>query len=158
MSAYKNLVVEALDSAQQFENCSEEQAIAYACEEIIERELGVRIMVSKELDSWIEKICEREDIDVPDLMVMRKTQSHLASANIEENLICIRGSRTTAATVLHEIAHISVGINGHGVLFRDELVRLCRAHISVEFAAMLHGLYSATGLEMSPWPASTARR
>lgn len=158
MSAYKDLVIEAFDRAEQFVRCSQEQALTYACEEIIERELGVRIMVSKDLNTWIEKICEREDIDVPDLMVMRKTQSHLASAHIEENRICIRGKNTTAATVLHEIAHISVGIDGHGVLFRDELVRLCRAHISVEFAAMLHGLYVATGLEMSPWPASATQR
>ena len=151
-------MIEAFDRAETYVGCSEEQALTYACEEIIERELGVRIMVSKELNMWIDKICQREDIDTPNLIIARTAKSHVASAHIEENRICIRGKNTTAATVLHELAHISVGIDGHGVLFRDELVRLCRAHISVEFASMLHGLYAATGLEMSPWPASATQR
>jgi hypothetical protein len=70
----------------------------------------------------------------------------------------VRGKTTTTATVLHEIAHISVGVDSHGVLFRDELIRLARAHISIDYAALLHGVFSTAGLEMSPWAASASQR
>ena len=103
-------------------------------------------------------MCTREDIDLPQIVVGRATRTSLASADIESHTICLRGKATTAATALHEVAHVIVGIDSHGVLFRDELVRLARAHISVEYAAMLYGVYKGVGLEMSPWPASASQR
>ena len=92
------------------------------------------------------------------IVVMRKSPSILATAHSDIHTICIRGAHTNQVTVLHEIAHLSIGIPAHGVLFRDELVRLTRAHISVEFASFLYSLYQSTGLEMSPWPASAHQR
>ena len=95
---------------------------------------------------------------MPHVVVGRASRSSLASADIDSHTICLRGKATTAATALHEVAHVIVGIESHGVLFRDELVRLARAHISVEYAALLYGVYQGVGLEMSPWPASAAQR
>jgi hypothetical protein len=95
---------------------------------------------------------------MPEIVVGRATRTSLASADIESHTICLRGKVTTAATALHEVAHVIVGADSHGVLFRDELVRLARAHISVEYAALLYGVYQGVGLEMSPWPASAAQR
>ena len=103
-------------------------------------------------------MCTREDIDLPQIVVGRATRTSLASADIESHTICLRGKVTTAATALHEVAHVIVGVDSHGILFRDELVRLARAHISVEYAALLYGVYQGVGLEMSPWPASASQR
>ena len=148
----------AQQRAGQYPRCSPQQALTYACEDIVESELGSRAFVSKNLEQWVDAVCQREDLDTPRIVVARASSTTQALASVEEHAMCIRGKSTTAATVLHELAHLSVGIDGHGVLFRDEYVRLCRAHISVDFAAMLHALFVAVGLEMSPWPASAARR
>ena len=158
MSTYKTFIVDALYLAKEFSDCTEEQALPYACEIIAENNFATREFKSRDIDAWVDAICQREDLDTPHIVVQRASSAALASAHIEDQLMCIRGKSTTAATVLHELAHLSVGAHNHGVLFRDELVRLCRAHISVDYAAMLHGLFSAIGLEMSPWPASAARR
>ena len=74
---------------------------------------------------------------MPHVVVGRASRSSLASADIDSHTICLRGKATTAATALHEVA---------------------RAHISVEYAAMLYGVYKGVGLEMSPWPASASQR
>lgn len=158
MSLFKTFVVDALYRAESFTGYGEEQALTYACEDVVENECGTREFKSRDINQWVDQICQREDLDTPHIEVLRKSSSTLASAHAEDHSICIRGARTTASTVLHELAHLSCGTTGHGVLFRDELVRLSRAHISVDYAAMLHGLFVATGLEMSPWPASAARR
>lgn len=158
MSNLEEYVQSAQLQAEIYVRCTPEQALTYACEDIVERQLGTRTMESRNTVAWVEQVCQREDLDTPHIIVGRSTKSTLASASLDENAICIRGKNTTTATLLHEIAHISVGIDGHGVLFRDELVRLTRAHISVECAALLHALYTGVGLAMSPWPASASRR
>lgn len=141
-----------------YPRCSHEQAGVYACEDVVENELGSRLMASSEIDTWLIEVCAREDIDVPNIVIARASAKSLASADTETHTICIRGKSTTVATVLHEIAHVIVGIDSHGILFRDEMVRLCRFHVSVDYAAMLHNVYLGIGLPMSPWPASASRR
>ena len=135
-----------------------EQAAVYVCEDVVESTVGSRTLGSREVAAWLEGVCEREDVDIPVVVVARAAKRLLASADAESHSICLRGRDTTAGTVLHELAHLTCGGDSHGVLFRDELVRLGRAHISVEWAAALHGEYTAHGLEMSPWPASANRR
>ena len=158
MSALQTFVTAAQQRATHFTKCSPQQALTYACEDTVEAELGSREFASKNLEQWVDAVCQREDLDTPQIVVARASSLSLGHAYVEHNAMCIRGTSTTAATVLHELAHLSVGIEGHGVLFRDEYVRLCRAHISVDYAAMLHALFTGVGLEMSPWPASAARR
>jgi hypothetical protein len=130
----------------------------YACEDVVEGELGSRELLSAEAESILEDICHAEDIEIPRVLVARKSTSARALTYIDENVICVRGKSTTMATLLHELAHAVVGAESHGVLFRDELARLARAHISVSYAALLHSVYAGVGLEMSPWPATSSRR
>ena len=158
MSTLTTFVQVALARANEYSKCSPEQALTYACEDIVDNELGSRNFSSHHIEQWLQHVCTREDIDMPHVVVGRATKTSLASADIDSHTICLRGKATTAATALHEVAHVIVGIESHGVLFRDELVRLARAHISVEYAAMLYGVYKGVGLEMSPWPASASQR
>ena len=158
MSNIEQFSQSATDRVHLYPGCSHEQACVYAAEDIVEKELGSRHFASRDLEPWLQQVCTREDIDTPHVIIARATKTSLASTLTDVNAICIRGKNTTVATVLHEIAHVVVGVDSHGVLFRDELVRLCRAHISVEYGAMLHSVYSGVGLSMSPWPASAAQR
>lgn len=158
MSDVAALVEAAQRRAHEYSQCSAEQALTYACEDIVESEFGSRDVPSDEAENWLTQVCDREDIDVPALHIARASSATAASASLEVHTICIRGRRTSAAILLHEVAHLSCGVDSHGVMFRDEFVRLARFHISVSYAALLHTLFSAVGLEMSPWQASSARR
>jgi hypothetical protein len=158
VSSLHTFVQVAIARASEYQNCSAEQALTYACEDIVDNELGSRNFSSHHIEQWLQHVCTREDIDTPHVVVGRAARTSLASADINSHTICLRGKVTSAATALHEVAHVIVGIESHGVLFRDELVRLTRAHISVEYAAMLYGVYKGVGLEMSPWPASASQR
>ena len=144
--------------AGEYKRGTTEQALVYACEDVVEQELGSREIPSSEAASILEEICHTEDIEVPHVLIARKAKSSVALTYIDENVICVRGTTTTMATLLHELAHAVVGAESHGVLFRDELTRLARKHISVSYAALLYSVYSGTGLEMSPWPATASRR
>ena len=158
MNNLDQFVARALLGIKSYPQCSREQASVYASEDVVEQELGSRPIPSQDIDGWILEVCAREDIDVPHIQVSRASARSLASVDMDTHTICIRGKSTTVATVLHEIAHVIVGVDSHGILFRDELVRLTRFHISVEYAAFLHNLYLAMELPMSPWPASASRR
>jgi hypothetical protein len=158
MTALQSFIEAALLRAGEYKRCTAEQALVYACEDVVEQELGSRDIPSSEAASILEEICHAEDIEVPQIMIARKAQSSSALTYIDENVICIRGTTTTIATLLHELAHAVVGAESHGVLFRDELARLARKHISVSYAALLYSVYSGAGLEMSPWPATASRR
>lgn len=158
MSELTTLVQAAQRRALEYPKCSPEQALTYACEDIVESEFGSRELSSEQAESWLISVCDREDIDVPSLHIVRASQSIAASATPADHSICIRGRRTCIAILLHEVAHLSCGVDSHGVMFRDEFVRLARAHISVSYAALLHTIFVAVGLEMSPWHASSSQR
>lgn len=152
------LVERAKVLSQQFTQCSHEQALTYACELLADELVGTRVMREEELESWLHAVCHREDIDIPDLQIARARTRSLASTDIDSNVICLYGRNTTLSTLIHEVAHASVRIPSHGVLFRDELVRLTRAHLSVDYAALLHSLFVGLSLEAAPWGASAHRK
>lgn len=158
MTSLQPFIEAAYHRAAEYSRCSPEQALVYACEDVVEYEFGSREILSSEADAIINEICHAEDIEIPAILIARKSKSALALTYIDENVICIRGKSTTMSTLLHELAHAVVGAESHGVLFRDELARLSRKYISVSYAALLHSVYSGVGLEMSPWPATAARR
>jgi hypothetical protein len=158
MTELQSFIEAAQVRAGEYKRCTTEQALVYACEDIVEEELGSRDIPTSEAATILEEICHAEDIEVPQIMIARKAQSSSALTYIDENVICVRGTTTTMATLLHELAHAVVGAESHGVLFRDELARLTRKHISVSYAALLFSVYSGAGLEMSPWPATASRR
>lgn len=158
MTSLQPFITAVQNRASEYANCTGEQALVYACEDIVENELGSREIISAEATAILEDICHAEDIEIPQLLIARKSKSSLALTYIEENIICVRGKSTTMATLLHELAHAVVGAESHGVLFRDEFARLARKYISVSYAALLYSVYSGVGLEMSPWPATATRR
>ena len=158
MTSLQDFIDAAHIRAGEYKRGTAEQALVYACEDVVEQELGSRDIPSSEAAAILEEICHAEDIEVPRILVARKAKSSLALAYIDENVICVRGKKTTLATLLHELAHAVVGAESHGVLFRDELARLTRKYISVSYAALLYSVYSGAGLEMSPWPATASRR
>lgn len=158
MSNLAVLIQQVQQRSREYVGCSTEQALTYACEEIVEGEYGSREISSHEYEPWLRTVTDREDIDFPQLHIARASRTTAASASLESHSICVRSRQTTTATLLHELAHLICGAQSHGVLFRDEFVRLARFHISVSYAALLHTLFTSVGLEMSPWQASMARR
>ncbi|CAB4644172.1 unannotated protein [freshwater metagenome] len=158
MTSLQPFIEAAHTRAGDYSRCTPEQALVYACEDVVELEFGSREIPSTDAEALLKEICHAEDIEIPTILIARKSKSALALTYIEENVICIRGKSTTMSTLLHELAHAVVGAESHGVLFRDELARLARKYISVSYAALLHAVYSGVGLEMSPWPATAARR
>lgn len=158
MTSLHSFIDAAHHRANEYSHCTDEQALVYACEDIVEKEFGSRNIPSTDAESILETICHAEDIEIPRILIARKAKSALALTYIDENVICVRGQSTTMATLLHELAHAVVGAESHGVLYRDEFARLVRRHISVSYAALLHSVYAGTGLEMSPWPATATRR
>lgn len=157
MTHIQELVTQARNMALLYTRASTEQALTYACEEIADQQLHVRDLRESEIQSWVENICHTEDIDVPAISFSRKRPTAHGLAMVDTHDICFFGKEIRQSTVLHELAHLSIRTRGHSVLFRDELVRLTRAHISVEYAALLHSLFTHCDLEVAPWPASARR-
>ena len=158
MSPLQDFVLSAQKRALNYAQCSPEQASVYACEDIVDEHIGSPIIESIHAHTWLENVCEREDIDLPHVHIHQSRQHFRASSLQDNNTIHLYGDTTHISTLLHEVAHLMSDGHSHGALFRDEMIRLSRAHISVEYAAMLHGLYSECGLSVSPWTASTRRR
>lgn len=152
-----HLLDRARTRALEYGRGSHEQALTYACEDIADDLVGTREIAEHDVGGLLERICHTEDLDVPRLEFARQRSTSLAATIIDDNTICVFGRRTTLSTLLHEIAHTSVRTPGHGVMFRDELVRLTRRHLSVEYAALLHSLFVGLGLDAAPWPASAHR-
>ena len=154
MTDIHDLITRARDGASQFPRATEEQALTYSCEQLADTVLGIRTMVQDEIQPWIEKICHIEDMDVPETLFGRNRKSSLGASYVDQHASCFFGRETRQSTVLHALAHLSKRAENHGVLFRDELVRLTRAHLSVDYAALLHSLFVGCGLEAAPWGAS----
>ena len=154
----RDLVERVRAHAANYSRSSHDQALTYACEHLADDIVGSRELTAADAQKLLERICHAEDLDVPRLEFARKRTSSLAATLVDDNTICIFGRRTTLSTLLHEIAHTSVRTHDHGVLFRDELVRLTRVHLSVEYAALLHSLFVGLGFDAAPWPASAHRR
>lgn len=150
------LVSAARERASRFSRCSVEQALTYACEDTVDDQLPTRTLDLDVAARVLDTLCHAEDLDPP-LLEKGRARRSLASADLEAHAICMHRSSFTMLTLVHEIAHLSSRAESHGVLFRDEMVRLVRAHVGIEHAALLFGLYTGCGLEMSPWAASAQR-
>lgn len=139
-----------------YSQCSEEQALVYACEDVVDYELGSPALAGTSLQDFVLSVCHRENIEPPIIRHHRNPSVH-ASADLDTWTVCVSRRTITTSVIMHELAHFSVGIDSHGVLFRDELIRLLRSNVSLEHAALLHSLFTHVGLEMSPWSASSRR-
>lgn len=141
--------------ADAYARCSTEQALTYACEDVLETIIASRALAVGDVDDFIARVCDAEDLDPPTVS-LRRRRAVVASADLDGNSICLDRGEITVATVLHELAHLACRVDSHGVMFRDTLVALCRRHAGVEHAALLHWLYTESGLEMSPWASSAS--
>lgn len=156
MNDLDGFVERARQQRDAYPHCPDEQALVYACEDIVDDVLGSPSLHETDMRSFVFSVCHRENIEPPTLV--NGTNAHaLASTDVDTWTICIHRRTTTTSVILHELAHLSVGVDSHGVLFRDELVRLARAHVSIEHASLLHTLFRHMALEMSPWQASARR-
>ncbi len=158
MSNISDFVQIAQQRAHVYKKCSPEQALVYVCEDLTDENIGSLSLNSLSASQWIEKVCEQEDIDTPEVHVLPGRTHIRGSSLLENNSICLYGNTAHASTLIHEIAHLMSDGHSHGILFRDEMVRLSRAHISIDYAAMLHALYMGCQLQVSPWEASAIRR
>jgi hypothetical protein len=140
-----------------YPKCSYEQGLVYACEDVVDITLGSPVVDTQVAQGIVDSVCHREDIDPPQILRGR-SQKVRATADLDSWTICVQERNTTTSVLLHEIAHLSVGVDSHGVLFRDELVRLLRAHASVEHAALLHSLFLRLSLDIGPWGASAHQK
>lgn len=145
------------DRVLAYPKCSHEQGLVYSCEDVVDATLGSPVIDARVAQDFVESVCHSQDIDPPEVLRGR-SQKVRATANVDSWTICVQERNTTTSVLLHEIAHLSVGVDSHGVLFRDELVRLMRAHASVEHAALLHSLFLRLDLDIGPWGASAHQK
>jgi hypothetical protein len=135
----------------EYAQCGHEQAVTYACEDVVIEVLGSRTMTFAELTEWLQDVCEHEDIDMPVLVSIANRGQVAGSVDLGGNVICLRGSDPTVAVALHELAHVITQAETHDQSFRDGLVGLWRRHLSIEHAALLHQLYHHNGLLAGKW-------
>lgn len=158
MTSIGDLAALAREHAGRYPRCPEQQALVYGCEDVLESQFPSRAVDDTEITRLVQDICESEGMDVPTIGRLRRGSSSgrrtVATADVEAEEIRFESTGASVTTILHELAHLTSGMDDHGILFRDEFVRLLRRHCDVGRAAMLHGLFVACGLEMAPWPAS----
>ena len=151
MTHIRELADQARARVASYEGCSQEQALTYACEDVVIDVLGSRSMSEHELTIWIADVCEREDADAPVLVFVPKGGRIAGSTDIDGNVMCLRGRTPGAAVVLHELAHVVSRASNHDSQFRTSLVGMWRRHLSVEHAALLHQLFSINNLAVDTW-------
>ena len=151
MTHIQELADRAKAQKTKYTGCSDEQALTYACEDVVIDVLGSRVMSEHELSTWMTDVCEREDVDAPVLVLLPTAGQVVGSSDIDANVICLRSRTPSAAVALHELAHVVSRAQNHDVQFRSSLVGVWRRHLSVEHAALLHSLYTATNLDVNAW-------
>lgn len=158
MTTVSELRTKVLAAAQRYPRCTTDQALVYACEDVVIAELGERTVRSEDVSRFVDSVCEAEDVDTAEVVFGRAGTRTVASVEMDARRICIRGAATGSSTVIHEVAHLTSGSGDHGRRFRSELVRLSRAHLSVEHAALLHRLFVEVDLPVDAWPTDAGHR
>ena len=153
MTDISTFAAEAKLAAGNYKRCDHESALCYAVEGVVEKAHGWKSLPKTELALFVDAVCDAEGIDSPEISHLRRTGNVIASADIEYHSIEFRGSTVNVGSVLHEIAHLTAGAGDHGVVCRNEFVRLVRRHSRVEHAAFLHAVMRSVGLSVAPWQA-----
>jgi hypothetical protein len=151
MTSIHDFAQQAHTRVPQYRGCSPEQALTYACEDVVIEVLGAPTMTVDHISSWMEQVCEIEDIDMPVVLSLSGRSRVSGSADIDSNVVCLQGRSPSTAVALHELAHVVSRSPDHTRDFRTCLVGLWRRHLSVEHAAMLHSLYVSTELASDCW-------
>lgn len=151
MTHIGDLVDAAHGRALAYSGCGHEQALTYACEDVVCEVLGAPQWSIEDIESWLQEVCEREDLDVPHVSVARMTGRAVAAVDITHNHVCVDDRAITSAVLLHELSHISSQVGDHTAEFRSAAVGLWRRHMSLEHGALLYQLFVRTGLSVSLW-------
>lgn len=131
--------------------CDEEDAMAYAVEDVVQRTLGARAIAKDQVEAFVHDVCSLHDINSPMVRVAPSSSRVVGSAYVDNHLLCLSRVNSSVLTVLHEVAHFVAKNEAHGRWFRDSFIRLVRRHVGVEHASLLHGLYRRCGLVVSGW-------
>ena len=150
----RDWLAEITARAATYDDCPREQALVYACEDICEREMPSRPLTRDVLDEVVSRLAHAEDIDPPRVVVSGRLRRTAGAADTENRVIHLAGPVVALLTLVHELAHFTAAVDGHGADFLHEMVHLVRSHIGIEHAAFLHGLYATAGLAVPPWPAT----
>lgn len=151
MTHISELVAEATAAAPRWGRCPREQALVYACENIADRECPTRVL--DDVRGFVERACLEDDIDVPNLEFRPLQRRCEGLAEHTSRTLTFPRRSVPLQVVVHEMSHLLAPVDGHGLLFRDEMVRLARRHAGIEHASLLHSLFRGVGLDVSPWVA-----
>lgn len=150
----RDIAREIADRADAYTDCSRDQALAYACEDICELEMPSRPLDGDDVHAMVVRLSHTEDIDPPRVVVSNRLRRTSAAADTENRVMHVAGPVVPLLTIIHEMAHFTSTSSGHGPDFLHEMVRLTRVHVGIEHAAYLHRLYHTAGLTVPPWGAT----
>lgn len=151
----RDLAAEIARRALDYHDCAHDQALAYACEDLCERDMPSRPVGADDALDTVARLAHAEDLDPPRVTVSNRLRRTVGAADTQNRVIHLSGPVTPLLTVVHELAHFTSTSRGHGADFLHEMVRLTRVHVGVEHAAYLRRLYEAAGLAVPPWEATS---
>ena len=127
-----------------------EKLATYEAEASFESEMPTRNFTVVEAETWLNNVCENEDLD-PIRVSRQKLPSNIEGLAVSDNwCIKVPTNKVSQHTLLHELAHFACANRGHGREFRSQLVTLHRRYTSLTHAAALHQLFVASGLSVNP--------
>ena len=127
-----------------------EASATYTAEARFTTQMPTRTFTLAEAQTWLEKVCEIEDIDPIIISRQHLPRTIIAAARFDDWSIVVPSNKVSQHTLLHELAHFACANRGHGREFRSQLVTLHRRYTSVSHAAALHQLFVASGLSVNP--------
>ncbi len=131
-------------------NQDAEKLATYDVETRFESEMPTRSFTVIEAETWLNNVCENEDLD-PIRVSQQKLPASIEALAVFDNwCIKVPANKVSQHTLLHELAHFACANRGHGREFRSQLVTLHRRYTSVSHAAALHQLFVASGLSVNP--------
>ena len=151
MTHISELVGRARSLSHGYADCTPEQALVYACEDVALEHAPLRTLDRAATALLVEEICTEEDVDPPVVMFGRRRERCLALFEPVTRTVVFHGSAPSLADVIHEIAHITGPTGHHDVWFRTSLVRIARRWAGIEYASLLHNLFVGVGLETGAW-------
>lgn len=123
------------------------QKLTYAIEQVVAKALPSRTTDLWGARDFVKDVCLGVGADIPDVVRGKIGKGFSATASKEHGVITLGSSVTSTLTLCHELAHILVSENvGHHKEWRDQFVYLTRHAVSVEHGALLHTLYTRSGL------------
>lgn len=127
-----------------------EKIATYEAEASFESEMPTRIFTVVEAETWLNNVCENEDLD-PIRVSRQKLPASIEALAVFDNwCIKVPTNKVSQHTLLHELAHFACANRGHGHEFRSQLVALHRRYTSLSHAAALHQLFVASALSVNP--------